>query len=605
MAGELPPGFVLDKPAGGADLPPGFTLDDFKDVKRTGNVGRPEKFTPSGDKDLSFGNPDMLQAHPLLRGAKGAAAPALGGVQLLANLVGMGGPINERLAETEAMTQRGRKEGGSTGFDWWSAGGNALSPVFMGAAKALPATTGAGGRIGQGSLFGLGAGLTEPVTNAQDGGYFGTKGTQAAMGAITGAALPAAWEGAKVVGRGVRNVVQPYMGQWGADAAAGRLARSTAGDKAEEVITALQNAREFVPGSRPTAGQAAAEAGSAEFSALQKLAAERKPTPYAEIERNQNAARIDALRTIGGTKKDLADAVAQRATDAKANYGLAYQQQIAADPQLAVIAKNPYFKDAIPDAMKLAEAEGISPKTDLTRFLHFVKISMDKQIGRVGDTALSNTERGAVNSVKSELVDWLAKKNPAYDSARAEFAAASKPINQMEVGQELERRLVPALSEEAKQRAGVFANAVREAPQTIKRATGNPRFDELNQVLRPDQMETVRGVLGDLERDAVTNALASRGLPAAREAIGRAVPEAPPTGMFSPIISVTRGAYNRLTGKATDKIIDDLAVRMQDPAKMAELMKNAKPAERQKIVDAIMQYQAIAAEKAAAPQGER
>lgn len=574
--------------------------DTFAHIKSEGAVKPPPaQFVPSGEKDLSYSNPEMLAAHPLTRFSKGAGAPFVGGAQLVLNAVGQGEGINNALARSEAMTKKGRKELGSEGFDWWQAGGNVVSPAFMAAGAAMPATATAGGRIVQGMGMGGLAGLTEPVTKPDE--YWGTKGIQTGTGMAVGGVLPAGWELTKLIGRGARNVVQPFMGEWGRDQAAGRLANTAAGDRKDALIAALKNPNEIVPGSKPTAGQAAVDVNSAEFSALQKLAAERQPSEYygpQGIEGQQNTARLNALRTIGKTPQALESAIENRALDAERNYGLAYAQQIKADPALAKISENPYFKDALPDALKLAEAEGSNAKNDLTRILHFVKISLDKQVGRVGDTALSNTERRAVQDVKTQLMDWLSAKNPAYGSARDVFAAQSKPINQMQVGQELEKRLIPALSEDAKQRAGMYATALQDAPGTIKRATGQPRFEELNQIMRPDQMETLRAVKADLERNALVEALASKGLPAARERIGAAVPQAPAPGMFSPILSAARAGYNRLTGKATDKIMMDLAEHMKNPQEMARIMESAKPYERKALVDALMRYQAIAGSQA-------
>jgi len=85
----------------------------------------------------------------------------------------------------------------------------------------------------------------------------------------------------------------------------------------------------------------------------------------------------------------------------------------------------------------------------------------------------------------------------------------------------------------------------------------------------------------------------------AQEKVGQAVPEAPPSGMFNPTISVTRGLYNRLTGKATDKILDDLAILMQNPKQLAKVMEQAKPTERRALMDGLMKYQAFAVNSSA------
>mgnify|MGYP001597964977 CR=1 FL=1 len=161
------------------------------------------------------------------------------------------------------------------------------------------------------------------------------------------------------------------------------------------------------------------------------------------------------------------------------------------------------------------------------------------------------------------------------------YSDMSKPIEQMKAGQMLESKLLAPLSEDSAQRAHVYANALREQ-------------GDLSQIFTPRQSHTLESLREELARDAMVKELAKRGMPSARERIGQALPEAPPTGMFSPIISVARGAYNRLAGNATDKIMTDLSSLMQNPQEMARVMQSAKPFERQALVDALMKYQSVA-----------
>jgi hypothetical protein len=509
-------------------------------------------------------------------------------MQLGAQAVGLGEPVNRRLAEIRGRTEELR--GPDAGFDWARLAGAMSNPAAIMALSKVPAAVSAAERIVQGAGVGFVAGGLATGTPEE-------KALQAGTGAVVGAAIPGAWEGAKAVGRGVRNVVQPSLGRAGADRAAGRLANAAAGDRQADVLAALKAPQQLVPGSIPTAGQAAASANSAEFSALQKVIQERAPSQYygpKGIEGQQNAARLAAVREVGQTPEALAAAEGARAAAAKLNYGDAYKKAVNADPKLLSLSENPYFKEALPDAVKLAEANGINPKSGLTQFLHYVKISLDKQLRKTGDAALDNTEKMAVTNLQKQLVGWMGSKNPSYENARAEFAKASRPINQMQIGQYLEDKLIPALSEETRQRAAVYANALREAPQTIKRATGAPR-GTLEQLLEPKQVQALSGVKADLARAATMDDLAAKGMPAARERIGQVVPEVPPTGMFSPILSVTRGLYNRATGKATDKILDDLTILMQNPKALAKVMENAKPIERRAMMDSLMKYQAYVA----------
>ena len=71
-------------------------------------------------------------------------------------------------------------------------------------------------------------------------------------------------------GKGLYNaVVEPLTNT---TAIKGRAFLEAAGDKADEIIALLRQNKQIVPGSAPTAGQAAVPAGRAEFAALQRQA---------------------------------------------------------------------------------------------------------------------------------------------------------------------------------------------------------------------------------------------------------------------------------------------------------------------------------------------
>lgn len=537
---------------------------------------------------------DLIAANPVTRFFTGAASPILGAAQRLEEgIFGTTGG-RDRARQLEEMQARGNRA-----VDMSLAGGTSdvtgslFSPAFLAAAKVAPAASYAG-RVGQGAGIGTLAGVTAPRTDE------GSALPGAAVGAGIGSGVSAVSPLVSAVAKGgYHALVEPWMNN---AAIKGRAFLEAAGDKADDIINLLRQNKQIVTGSVPTAGEAAVPAGRAEFSALQRSAERVAPSAYLARSDEQNAARLGAVRSVGQTPADLAAAEGSRKAQAAINYGDAYKQAIVADPVLARISSNPYVKDAIPDAIKLAEAQGINGKSDLTRFLHFVKLSLDKQLTRTGDTALSHTERAAVQNAKERLVIWMGQKNPLYDKARTEFAKASVPINQMQVGQYLEEKLVPALSEDAKQRAGTYSQALRDAPGTIKRATtGGPRFDELTQVLTPQQMQAVNSVRDDLARGARfdTMAVAGKGTANAvdvasgsmeREAGGK-LPQMLHRGAM-----IANAIISRVEGKINRKLAAEIASEMLNPPGVAETM--AKTLARQRsnadLADAITRYRGAA-----------
>lgn len=399
-----------------------------------------------------------------------------------------------------------------------------------------------------------------------------------------GTAVQGLGAGANAIGRGARNVVEPM---YAPEKTAVRLANDVAGTKRDEVIAALQQSQSGVPNLKLNAGQASVPSGSAEFAALQKLVNEVKPTPAAALESSQEAARRAAIQSIGKDKPTLEAAIGKRAGDAKANYGAAYQQQINADPDLAVLASNPYFKDALPDALKMAKAKGLDPKTNLTEFLQGVKLSLDDRLRKAGEGALGDSQKKLVSEVKGELVNWLGKKNALYDKARTEFSAASKPINQMQVGQYLEDKLVGPL--ENGDRAGMFAGAMRDAPRTIKGSTGQSIYDDLGKVLTPQQKQVAEAVLGNLKNDAAYNDLATKGMSATRKLVGDFGDPIPQPNLINRVATVANAIIRRVEGKGSKATMNALADLSNDPARMADLMKKATPRERQSLIEALAQ----------------
>lgn len=80
----------------------------------------------------------------------------------------------------------------------------------------------------------------------------------------------------------------------------------------------------------------------------------------------------------------------------------------------------------------------------------------------------------------------------------SKFAEHSEKINRMEVGQSLIDKLTLNIADVEK--AGVFANAVDNAANLIKRVTGVQRYDTLSDFLTPQQIKSVESVRADLAR---------------------------------------------------------------------------------------------------------
>lgn len=402
----------------------------------------------------------------------------------------------------------------------------------------------------------------------------GNELTQIAAG-LAGAVAPAGVGSAINAARSAKDVVYPSVGS---------LGRRAAGDRADDVIAAMLQNRSNVPGVKLTAGEAAVPANSAEFSAFQKAAANENASKYfgpLGIKGQQAQARIDAVRSFGKTTPELDSAVAARSVTSAKNYGDAFQQQINADPALAKMFQNPYVKDVLPEALKLAQANGISPKSNLTEFLHFVKLGLDAKLQSANNAnlpAISSAAKSTIQDAKENLVSWMGTKNPLYDVARASHTAESIPITQMRVGQELERALVaPATGAE---RAASFGTKVRQAENTISKGSGKPQIEALTD----PQRKVVSAIEEDFLRNQQFKDLAMAGKKGMEERIG--APVVPPTGMFQPFISAARSWVNKGLGTGHEQALKRAAEVMDNPQEMARQMQAATPAQR-KILEAL------------------
>jgi hypothetical protein len=370
---------------------------------------------------------------------------------------------------------------------------------------------------------------------------------------------------------------------------------------------------EIVPGSKPTAAQAASPQGVTKFSALGASAEKVLPTEYYTRGTEQKAARANAMRGVGKTPADITAAITAREAATSPLYKQAEARKFAADPTLLQIADDPYIKQALPDAARLSKSQGATFDSNPTLFIHNVKISLDKMLSRTGDTALARGERAQVMAVKDRLVGWLETKAPEYGQARTTFAAKSKPINQMEVGQYLEGKLTAPLGV-GEQRAGVFATAVKDAAGTIKRATTNEaRFKALTDVLTPDQVRVVESIRDDLARAAETKVQAQKGTPTAPKvdqlasAAGRS---ARLPNLMSRVASLANDIMSRVVGRIDSKLAIQLATEMLDPQAAAAAIEKAIAAERRgrmvgKVAEAPVRAAGKVARSPAALAGER
>lgn len=390
-----------------------------------------------------------------------------------------------------------------------------------------------------------------------------------------------------------------------------------------EVLNALRQPSEIVPGSLPTAAEAAAPVGATRFSAMGASAAKTAPSPFYERAEAQKAAQLAAVQQVGKTPAELKAAEAARGATAKSLYGISDKAMVAADDAFTSLLDRPSMDKVLARASDLAAEKGqpfqigqnrpaqVVPSSivdeagrplgqtvipgEVAQYpgssLHAMKMAFDDLIKNPERFGIGAAEVGAIKGTRAQFLNWVEDKAPAYKTARETFAAQSKPINQMEVGQFLEGKLKPALGEEtARLRASGFATALENAPGTIKRATGESRFQTLSEVLTPEQIKIVEDVRADLARarQAEAQAAAARGAGPDVNLMGTEVMGSVRAPNFiNNVTTVANDLLRRMQGKLDQKLAIELAAEMLDPAAAAKALEKAmaRQAKGEKLAD--------------------
>jgi hypothetical protein len=340
-----------------------------------------------------------------------------------------------------------------------------------------------------------------------------------------------------------------------------------------QIVNALRNYDEMVAGAQPTSGAiVSGQIIAPKYAALQDQVSKLMPREYMERNQANVAARRAAIKNIAQDKAAIKTKETARTNVTKPLYeaadtGVADVSNVASTLD-SLIANNPgnrslvrELKQIRNDLVDKTTGELRTNAKEVTSVIDGIKTRLAKEDNKfIG---------GKLRDVREMLVDAV----PGYRAAQEKFAEMSKPINIMQVGQYLEGKLTPAIETSIGERAGVFSAAVKEAPTTIKRSTGNSRFDVLDQILDPKQIKIVEGIRNDLAREAEFTKQAREGGKAGE--IFPATETARIPNFMSRITTVANTILTKLQGKIDKKLAVELATEMLDPNAAAAAMEKA------------------------------
>jgi ligand-binding SRPBCC domain-containing protein len=188
---------------------------------------------------------------------------------------------------------------------------------------------------------------------------------------------------------------------------------------------------------------------------------------------------------------------------------------------------------------------------------------------------------GLEKNVKSYIDNAIEKAGNSGDWKRYldTFQQESTKINQIQIAQALEKQIGTPLGNA--ERVAGFAAAMENAPNLIKRSTGQARFQKLDDIMTKSQMDDFNSVLADVSREAKGDTLASLST-----ADRQALLELP--NMLNRYALITNTVLKLIKKDATAEINRLAADMTLNPPLLAAFIEGVPPSKSQAVVKAFL-----------------
>ena len=358
-------------------------------------------------------------------------------------------------------------------------------------------------------------GLLQPVatgesrtTNTLIGGAAGGGGV------LAGRVVRGAYQGGKAL-------IEPFT-QGGREKIAGRVIQRFADDPSK---IAAATSKPTITGAIPTLAEQTGDAGLARLQDGLRAADPQIGNQISQRLADNNAARVASLGRLAGDSAKMKAAEAARDAATKDLYTQATKAAYTVDDKLAELLDRPAVKQAMQRAQKLAENQGrkttfkVEPgnpygglgipdnnsRKITGQALQDLKMAMDEMLT---DPASGFTGKAGatIKDLRGQLLGWMEDANPAFKAARTTYRDASKPINSMQIGEEVARRATSNTSDLAgnpRMQANALLGMLRDESGLIERATGRKGVgNSLADVMAPDDLNLLRSVASEADRAA-------------------------------------------------------------------------------------------------------
>ena len=360
-----------------------------------------------------------------------------------------------------------------------------------------------------------------------------------------------------------------------------------------------------------TAQQALAQGGvvaPGTQALIQKVQAKVAPSVQATKDLADEAARMSTIKEI---TPDLDAAVKLRKETAKPFFTAADETIVPIDKDVsAVLARMP--EGTLAAAAKIAKMEGrpfimgkvvaeqkvpnalgtvdiIPAKTpELTgESMHYIKRALsDVAYGPTTTEAGRDTQLAAQTLLK-DYTKVFESKVPPYAEARKIYSDLSAPVNQAQVLKEMASVLEKPGGGE---RIGPFLNVLgRGETAMLKRAGGKgaPRFEALDEVLTPEQLQKVMGVAKQLETDASVGLQISQGQQHATDLLKKHLASFRLPNIFNIVATTANKVLDTLGVKVGQKTLAEITKASENAQSFDELLALLPGQDRVKVLKAI------------------
>jgi len=366
-------------------------------------------------------------------------------------------------------------------------------------AGGIPATGYKGAAMVGGAL-----GLLQPVATGE------SRAANVAVGAVASPLALALGRGVNALYQGGKALLEPFTEAGRANVAGRMLNRFAENPNAIQGATSAPT----ITGARPTLAEQTGDAGLARLQDALKVADPLINNQITGRLAENNAARVNALRSLTGQDGARDFAVANRAGTTQPMYEDAFKvlpDLSALTPEQArtmtVLMRSPAIKAAMKEAQTIAANRGqnVGPSnaSGSIEGMHNMKMALDDAIA-AAKTAGNTNRASSIEAARNQLVSLIESMSPEYKTAQTVYAQMSKPINSMDVAREVASRGLSNTSDLAGNpvlQRNALLGALKDEPGLIRRATGRSGIgNSLADVMEPNDLNLLRTIASEADR---------------------------------------------------------------------------------------------------------